>query len=108
MAPTAVFVELDVKRVGGITAKSGNDSNFSSTDNRLSKDQKVDTSAIIESPLAIEQAQGSGNQQRLTKLNKFNPKIMASKALGNSIQGMYRKLESEGFNAGDEVRSLNF
>lgn len=78
--PSVVFVELDAKRVaraipGGVTANDNkSNSSLTSTPNNPS---------II--------------SERTNKLEDIG-----SKYVGNAVKGMYSKLESEGFKAGDE------
>jgi hypothetical protein len=124
--PSAVFVELDAKRVArivpkekrGIDASSGKDTaptvrrvSMSSLENapestgvvnssNLLNDKIIsDTRAPVPSTaMTVPSATGMFNPFNLKEklLNK------ASQLVGNSIKNLYQKLESEGFSAGEE------
>ena len=101
--PDVVFVELDAKRVaraipgavnGGRQGESsGSDSNggSSSSSATFTSTHEPDTSSTPKraNPFDVE-----------SKLVKAG-----SKVVGSSVKGMYQKMESEGFKAGDEFAS---
>ena len=94
--PDVVFVELDAKRVaraipgavnGGRKGESSGSGSVAST-SFTSTPEPTDISSTPKraNPFDVE--------SRLT--------VMGSKVVGDSVKGMYQKMESEGFKAGDE------
>lgn len=117
--PKGVFVELDPKRVkgSGILAnrlKNGDDNSLEDNNATISKVivpniQVVPTvgasgggSAAIMASSSLS-SNNNATPSPPSKAPSRNP-IMnaASKAVGNSIKGMYKKLDSAGFQAGEE------
>lgn len=120
--PGAVFVELDAKRVGRAIPKPGTDgSNFTNNvrettdgggDNNFSE-QNTDAgsggSQLISSAPTLSDSIQTDAQPIAASNKPKNPFNIKEKALnkasqlvGNSIKGLYSKLESEGFSAGEE------
>mmetsp|Transcript_4810 Transcript_4810/g.9174 ORF Transcript_4810/g.9174 Transcript_4810/m.9174 type:complete len:512 (+) Transcript_4810:133-1668(+) len=123
--PSAVFVELDAKRVGRAipkptTASSSNSSSGKSLDGRddeqTGNNDKVQQGKVVvvapssttfNNPLQTPSVE-SGVERSTSSSSKipFNirEKLLnkASQIVGNSIKGLYQKLESEGFSAGEE------
>lgn len=114
--PDAVFVELDAKRVGRAIPKpaisdqpkevddvTGGTATSMATANVSSPSSSSENSPII-GPAPDQAIQQSA--PTVSSRNPFNlkEKIMnkASQAVGNSIKGLYQKLESDGFSAGEE------
>jgi hypothetical protein len=116
--PSAVFVELDAKRVGRTIPKPNMDR---SSDGGKSLDGKNDSGSVTLSgneQQGKEQVQGSAvvvvptaptltdQSQLSSSKSPFNIKEKllnkASQVVGNTIKGLYQKLESEGFSAGEE------
>ena len=121
--PDAVFVELDAKRVARAVPSAEkspadtsavkpnnssppppmdtNNNNKDPTDTNASKSTTVTTSSMN----AVE---GNPQQDRLRKTNPFDIKERVMRAgsamVGDAIKGLYKKLESDGFSAGEEVR----
>ncbi len=103
--PNVVFVELDKKRVsragiGGATSglstqsSSSNESNESSSSAETASTSSS-TSTVISTP--------SVGDDKSNRMQISNPMVtFGSKVVGDSVKGMYGKLESEGFKAGDE------
>lgn len=106
--PNVVFVELDAKRVsragiGGSSSSSNTNavasSNESTADSMASSSVtaaavETEKSSVISSP---------SNEAPQRKIQISNPLVnVGSKYVGNAVKGMYTKLESEGFKAGDE------
>jgi len=121
--PQAVFVELDAKRVGRAIPKPASSADVS---------QQTDTDSFTESSAGLTPASSPANASASASTsapalgdvvqttmqqdtqpsaqpkskNPFNIKERllntASQAVGNGIKGLYQKLESEGFSAGEE------
>eukprot|EP00985_Skeletonema_marinoi_P010459 scaffold4914_cov134-Skeletonema_marinoi.AAC.1 len=109
--PNVVFVELDAKRVSraGIgnststsktnTVASSNEGGADSTPSVTAAAVETETtpapkSSVISTP---------SNDAPQRKIQISNPLVnVGSKYVGNAVKGMYTKLESEGFKAGDE------
>ena len=121
--PQAVFVELDAKRVGRAIPKPASSADVS---------QQTDTDRFTESSAGLTPASSPANASASASTsapalgdvvqttmqqdtqpsaqpkskNPFNIKERllntASQAVGNGIKGLYQKLESEGFSAGEE------
>ena len=91
--PDVVFVELDAKRVARAIpgAVNGGRKGESSSGTFTSTPEPTDISSTPKrsNPFDVE--------SRLT--------VMGSKVVGDSVKGMYQKMESEGFKAGDEFAS---
>ena len=97
--PDVVFVELDAKRVaraipgavnGGRKGESsGSGSVASTTFTSTPEPTDISSTPKRSNPFDVE--------SRLT--------VMGSKVVGDSVKGMYQKMESEGFKAGDEFAS---
>lgn len=129
--PSAVFVELDAKRVArivpkenkGIDASTGKDTTASSdpTVRRVSMSSlqnAQESSGVSKSSNLLNNDQVISNTRAQvpsssmtvpTASGMFNPfnlkeKLLnqASQLVGNSIKNLYQKLESEGFSAGEE------
>ena len=97
--PDVVFVELDAKRVaraipgavngGSKGESSGSGSVASTTFTSTPEPTDISSTPKRSNPFDVE--------SRLT--------VMGSKVVGDSVKGMYQKMESEGFKAGDEFAS---
>jgi hypothetical protein len=110
--PKGVFVELDPKRVkgSGILAKrvTMDEENGQEVVGPISRVivpdiQALSTSESLEQPASMD----TGGTSTVAALPKpaAKPNVMvraAGAAVGNSIKGMYKKLDSAGFNAGEE------
>ena len=101
--PNVVFVELDKKRVsragiGGATSglsTQSSSSNESSSSSAETASTSSSTSTVISTP--------SVGDDKSNRMQISNPMVtFGSKVVGDSVKGMYGKLESEGFKAGDE------
>lgn len=100
--PNVVFVELDKKRVSraGIGGATSGLSTQSSSSNESSSSAEIastssSTSTVISTP--------SVGEDKSNRMQISNPMVtFGSKVVGDSVKGMYGKLESEGFKAGDE------
>lgn len=100
--PNVVFVELDKKRVSraGIGGATSGLSTQSSSSNESSSSAETastssSTSTVISTP--------SVGDDKSNRMQISNPMVtFGSKVVGDSVKGMYGKLESEGFKAGDE------
>jgi len=93
LKPDAVFVELDAKRVG----RAGS----------IVTPNVSDAAPVLAptAPMAatMEQEQKEARPSFLPNLNLRQRALQAgSAAVGGAIQGMYKKLNSSGFNAGEE------
>ena len=123
--PSAVFVELDAKRVGRAIPKparsdgeleernvgmsSGDASEASSsatsTSAALADSKSTISSTMVDTVDAATQQDAQSSTPSRGR-NPFNLKEkllnQASQVVGNSIKGLYQKLESEGFSAGEE------
>jgi len=112
--PDAVFVELDAKRVKrALPSKEpknddNNDSNFNNSDNNDLSPTSDKNSMSQTSSTTLSNNASEVEQKPLTKTNPFDLREKAmrysSQALGSAIKGLYKKLESEGFNAGAEFQ----
>ena len=121
--PSAVFVELDAKRVNKAipkpTTETFADSSSSPTATSTVAASTTASSPEAATPTTLKVGNTSLSQDSLTispaatsetsYLPKANPfdikeKILrkSSQVVGNSIKGLYSKLESQGFSAGDE------
>ena len=117
MKPNAVFVELDAKRVGRAIPKpnaenwpmppnTDDQQSTSDVDNAASPSISVTVSNtnVIAQPQTDQSS--SAQTVKSNKPNIFDFREMAlrkgSEVIGNSIKGLYSKLESEGFQAGEE------
>ena len=119
--PSAVFVELDAKRVGRAIPKPTNDNSNeieSGKNDSLPPQEKgsiTNAAAAVAAPApGLSDAVQTMSQQDVSPQvagapkakNPFNfkEKLLnsASQMVGNSIKGLYSKLESEGFSAGEE------
>lgn len=123
MKPAAVFVELDAKRVGRAIPKPEPDSTDQSKDisaggsttefpsSAVSPASLSSESSLIIAPApvlgdAVQTTMQQNAQASTPAKSPFNLKEKllnkASQAVGNSIKGLYKKLESDGFSAGEE------
>jgi len=121
MKPKAVFVELDAKRVGRAIPKPSAESELSTVTpptteaaSSASSSSPSVTTAVSNDNTATPTASPSllpnntiqPDQPTLKKPKFFDLREIAlrkgSEVLGNSIKGLYSKLESEGFSAGEE------
>ena len=117
--PSAVFVELDAKRVGRAIPKPKDDDSSKieggKNDSLPSQENGSTTNVAVASPASgLSDAVQTFSQQDVSPQvagapkakNPFNfkEKLLnsASQVVGNSIKGLYKKLESEGFEAGEE------
>lgn len=119
--PSAVFVELDAKRVGRTIPKptmstardNEKDNSEKDEDGHLeSQEKKVQGAVVVvPSPTSNDQLQPSFTSSETNHViekmkSPFNIKEKllnkASQLVGNTIKGLYQKLESEGFSAGEE------
>lgn len=122
--PSAVFVELDAKRVNKAIPKP-TETFFDSSQAPTPTTSSSTTMATSTVPSSTEPAASTANvggtaissesltlspeatpETSLPKANPFDfkEKILrkSSQVVGNSIKGLYSKLESQGFSAGDE------
>jgi pheromone shutdown protein TraB len=112
LRPDVVFVELDAKRVarampggvgggGGAAAAPGGAGAAGNSNDPPPAATTTKTSVIAASPPPRDGASSSA-----TTTNPFDVQSRlvdaGSKVVGESVRGMYTKLESEGFKAGDE------
>jgi hypothetical protein len=105
--PKGVFVELDPKRVKGsgiLAQKLEGDLDGPTSRVIVPNIQSVSSST---SPARLAVADSSGAVKAavapVAVVSKPNPVMRAaSVAVGNSIKGMYKKLDTAGFNAGEE------
>jgi hypothetical protein len=116
--PSAVFVELDVKRVGRaipkpVTVSTEEAADVTPAGLSSSSPSMGENSLVTSSPPpsllgdAVQTTSQQDSQPPTPKKNNpFNLKEKllnkASQAVGNSIKGLYSKLESDGFSAGEE------
>jgi len=109
--PNVVFVELDAKRVsragiGNSTSTSKTNTVASSNEGAADSTPSVTAAAVeTETTLAPKSSVIStpSNDAPQRKIQISNPLVnVGSKYVGNTVKGMYTKLESEGFKAGDE------
>lgn len=111
--PDAVFVELDAKRVARAVpsaekspadASAVEANNSSPPSNDPSGTNAVKSNAVTAS--SMNAVEGNPQQDRLRKANPFDIKERVMRAgsamVGDAIKGLYKKLETEGFNAGEE------
>ncbi|CAJ1949781.1 unnamed protein product [Cylindrotheca closterium] len=106
--PKGVFVELDPKRVKG----SGILARRVSIDETTGQEVEVPSSKVIVPNIQMltstsqPSAAGEDAPSRpvsVAPISKPSPMMQAAgAAVGNSIKGMYKKLDSAGFNAGEE------
>jgi hypothetical protein len=109
--PSGIFVELDPKRIkgSGILAKRV------SIDETTGQEIEVPASRVIVPDIkrmssSVQQSSSSDADSSTVTIapppeqaSKPNPMVRAAgAAVGNSIKGMYKKLDSAGFNAGEE------
>ncbi len=110
--PNVVFVELDAKRVSraGIGGSSSN-TNAAASSNEGTTDSSMSSSSVTTAAVETETTPASkssvistpSNEAPQRKIQISNPLVnVGSKYVGNAVKGMYTKLESEGFKAGDE------
>ena len=110
--PNVVFVELDAKRVSraGLGNSNGNTNAVASSSDGTA-DTTSSSSATTAAAVETETTPASkssvistpSNDAPQRKLQISNPLVnVGSKYVGNAVKGMYTKLESEGFKAGDE------
>jgi hypothetical protein len=107
--PAGIFVELDPKRIkgSGILAKrvsidetTGQEIEAPASRVIVPDIQKISSSAQRSSS---SDADSSTTTPPPVLASKPNPMVKAAgAAVGNSIKGMYKKLDSAGFNAGEE------
>eukprot|EP00574_Skeletonema_japonicum_P009297 CAMPEP_0201723270 /NCGR_PEP_ID=MMETSP0593-20130828/7380_1 /ASSEMBLY_ACC=CAM_ASM_000672 /TAXON_ID=267983 /ORGANISM="Skeletonema japonicum, Strain CCMP2506" /LENGTH=445 /DNA_ID=CAMNT_0048214359 /DNA_START=51 /DNA_END=1385 /DNA_ORIENTATION=- len=119
--PNVVFVELDAKRVSraGIGSSSSNSSSSSSNTNAEASSNESTTDSMMSSSSVTAAAavdtetttpaskstviSTPSNEAPQRKIQISNPLVnVGTKYVGNAVKGMYTKLESEGFKAGDE------
>ena len=113
--PSAVFVELDAKRVGRAIPKPENpDRSETGAEDNSSQSFSASSSSVIIAPTptntqtgaqsTTQQNMNSSTPQKTTNPFNLKEKVLnkASQAVGNSIKGLYKKLESDGFDAGQE------
>lgn len=113
--PSAVFVELDAKRVGRAIPKPENpDRSETVAEEDSSQSFSASSSSVIIAPTptntqagaqsTTQQNMNSSTPQKTTNPFNLKEKVLnkASQAVGNSIKGLYKKLESDGFDAGQE------
>ena len=114
MKPNAVFVELDAKRVGRAIPKPkaenwpmppNTDDQQSTSDVNNAASPSISVTVSNTNVIAQPQTDQSSSVKS-NKPNIFDFREMAlrkgSEVIGNSIKGLYSKLESEGFQAGEE------
>lgn len=113
--PNVVFVELDAKRVsragiGSSSSGSSSNANDVASSNESTADSMSSSSATA-AAVETETTPTSkssvistpSNEAPQRKIQISNPLVnVGSKYVGNAVKGMYTKLESEGFKAGDE------
>jgi len=109
--PNVVFVELDAKRVsragiGNSTSTSKTNTVASSNEGAADSTPSV-TAAVVETETTPAPKSSvistPSNDAPPRKIQISNPIVnVGSKYVGNAVKGMYTKLESEGFKAGDE------
>lgn len=117
--PNAVFVELDVKRVGGVISSSSKKEAIASAPDGIdttagalpatdSNDPTTSslTQVVVPAPLAsstrdalVETSAPPPQQGNWLQRKALN---FAASALGNSLKSMYQNLESSGFTPGEE------
>lgn len=105
--PDAVFVELDAKRVGRagsiVTPTTSAASNAVPGSAMLSTAPPVATAVDQQQEAAVQEQQQSRPSSLLPKFDIRQRALQAgSAAVGGAIKGMYSKLNSSGFNAGEE------
>lgn len=106
--PDAVFVELDAKRVGRagsiVTSDSTSDAAAAPKSTLLATDAPPAPQELQqETPGSTTQQQSNKSSFALPKLDIRQRALQAgSVAVGNAIKGMYSKLNSSGFSAGEE------
>jgi hypothetical protein len=104
--PNVVFVELDAKRVSraGIGGSSSNTNAVSASESSSSVTAitaGTETTAAPTSTSSVISTPSIDTPKRNMQIS--NPLVnVGSKYVGNAVKGMYGKLESEGFKAGDE------
>jgi len=120
--PNAVFIELDLKRVGGLAVKRGE-----VVTNRLeipaSKDGSTDSKVIVPKIIPVSttleaQARGVSEQEIMQQQQQQEEERrrgglgqrflnFGAAAIGSAIRGMYKNLNTQGFQAGQEfVRAV--
>lgn len=115
MKPKAVFVELDAKRVKRALPNSEKTDEQNKDAITVQSSSTATTTASVDSTSKSSSNTGIGaasavtiqpDQPTLSKPKAYDVRELAlrkgSELLGNSIKGLYQKLESEGFNAGEE------
>lgn len=113
VTPKAVFLELDQKRVTRAlpTSETATSSSGPSTERMVSDGggQGRSSGQVMENTPPTEAMLTTGPGAETTQPKKTNPfnlkeKVLqaSSELLGNSIKSLYRKLESDGFSAGEE------
>ncbi|KAL7524921.1 hypothetical protein ACHAXR_000777, partial [Thalassiosira sp. AJA248-18] len=112
--PDVVFVELDAKRVaraipggikGGGSGGGGSDASSIGAGGTASSTSTNDDASGGKEPTSLVATSAITSTPNDTSDNRkgSNPLVnVGSKYLGNAVKGMYGKLESEGFKAGDE------
>lgn len=104
--PNVVFVELDAKRVS--RAGLGNSNSNTNAPSADATSSSSVTTASVETETTTPASKSSvistpSNDAPQRKIQISNPIVnVGSKYVGNAVKGMYTKLESEGFKAGDE------
>lgn len=108
--PNGVFVELDPKRIKGTGVLAGRVQGDMEEDGPRSRIIVPDIQALSSLPLEASSVSSSPAPAPLSSakstppaVSKPNPVMKAaSAAVGNSIKGMYKKLDTAGFQAGEE------
>ena len=108
--PNVVFVELDAKRVSRAGLSSSNNPSavsVSSSGAQSNSDTSTAVDSITENSTSSTPKSSvistPSSEAPKGRIQISNPLVnVGSKYVGNAVKGMYGKLESEGFKAGDE------
>lgn len=108
--PQAVFVELDAKRVGRLSSFRNvrtSDQTTASDDSRTRVDDYLTDTSSSSSSSSASSSSSSSPSSRLALVNPVDAVrdgavTAGSAAVGGAIAGLYSKLESQGFSAGEE------
>lgn len=109
LKPNVVFVELDAKRVARAIPGGIGGGEASKTASTVASSSVGETSSGEQPTVPKAAAGGTVTSTPASIAPKSNPfdvqsnlVNLGSKYVGNAVKGMYGKLESEGFKAGDE------